>query len=315
MRLGFFQFLVFVLLSGWAASAQAQDNSMRIAVVVNEDAISQADVQDRLTMVIASAGLPNTKEMTMRVIPQVLDGLIEERIKIQEARRQEITVDEDDIANGLKTIADQNNLTMEQFKHVMRQQGVPEKTLRQQIRAQVAWSRVVQSVLRPQVTVSDNDVDARLDRLRDSIGQTEFFLSEIFLPVEEAEKEGEVRQLANRLVREIKAGKKPFQTFAAQFSRAPGAEKGGDMGWVQEGQLPEDLEQAVVKLKEGTISPPVRSVSGYHILMLRKKRTISEDNIPPRDMILNQIGMERLDRVQQRYLSDLKAEAFIEKRV
>jgi peptidyl-prolyl cis-trans isomerase SurA len=87
------------------------------------------------------------------------------------------------------------------------------------------------------------------------------------------------------------------------------------MGWVQQCQLPDELDSALSNLKEGGMTSPVRSLTGYHILILRKIQTVSQTAIPPRPEIGSQIGTERLDRAQRRYLLDLKAAAFVEKRV
>jgi peptidyl-prolyl cis-trans isomerase SurA len=286
-----------------------------IAAVVNEDAISEIDVRDRLRLVIISAGLPDSPEMRQRAINQVLDTLIDEQIKMQEAARHKLTVSEEDVANALKTIAGNNKMTPEQFEDVMRQQGIQKNTLIRQIKAQIAWTKVVQNVIRDMVSVSQNDVAALKERLKANIGKSEYLTSEIFLPVSEESNDADVRALANRLISEIGEGKASFAAVAAQVSRSAGAEKGGDIGWIQEGGLPKELDEALRGLAEGQISQPIHGTDGYHILQLRKKRTFSEENIPSNDDMTNQIGFDRLDKAQQRYLLNLKSSAFIDRRV
>lgn len=299
------------------AAAGATDRpAMSIAAVVNEDAISEADVGDRLRLVLVSSGLPDNKEMRQKAVGQVLDGLIDEQIKMQEAARHDLKVTQEEVENGIQTIAQRNGLTIEQFSMAMQQQGIPRTSIERQIKAQIAWTKVVQNIVRNQVSVSQNDTAALKERLRENIGKTEYLTSEIFLPVEKDEDEAEVRQLANKLVSEISAQKAPFEAVAAQVSRAPGgAEKGGDIGWVQEGQLPDTLDAQITTLEKGQLSQPIRGVDGYHILMLRDKRTFTDESIPSDEELTNMIGFERLDRAQQRYLSDLKAAAFIERRI
>lgn len=302
--------LAFVLT---AFGAQARDT--RIAAVVNEDAISMTDVEDRMKLIIVSSGLPNTKDVRAKVMPQVIDALIEEQIRMQEAKRNNLDVTEEEVYSGFKTIADQNKFTPEQFEQIMKQQGVPKSTLMRQIRAQIAWTKVVKDVLRPRVRVTQNDAEARLKRMQKNIGKTEYLTAEIFLPVEDASKENEIATLAQQLTREIQKGA-PFPAVAAQFSKAPGAaETGGIIGWVQDGQLEGPLDQKLSTLEAGQVSDPVKSTLGYHILMLREKRVVSAKSFPNNDDLINQIGIERLDRVQQKYLSDLKAAAYIDRRV
>lgn len=307
IRLAFVLTLFFLPLS-----VRAQE--LGIAAVVNEDAISMADVTDRMKLIMISSGLPNTPETREKVLPQIINGLIEEQIKLQEAARNKLTIDEEDVLKGFDTLAGQNNLTREQFFQAMQQSGIPKRTIEHQIRAQLAWTKVIQSLLRPRVDVTETDIDARLQRMKAQLGKTEYAVSQIYLPVAEGDNEADIRALAQRLVAEMKKGA-PFAAVATQFSKAPGAQNGGALGWVREGDLPPDLDQVITTMDEESLSDPIRATDGYHILWLKGKRTLSEDKIPPRDDIANMIGLERLDREQQRHLSDLKTSAFIERRV
>lgn len=292
----------------------SQAQSEGIAAVVNADAISESDMNDRLNMVLVTSGLPNNAEVRSKLAPQVIGSLIEEQIKLQEARALEIEVPSEEIEQGFATIAQQNNIPPDKFKDVLKQSGINIDTMRRQIESQIAWSKVVQKKLRPQVIVSDNDIDAVLDRLSSNKGLTEYLLAEIFLPVDDPQAENDTRQLAQKLSSEIKKGA-PFFKLAQQFSKAAGAAQGGDMGWIQQAQLPEELAQSAQQLEKDAASDPIRSLSGYHILYLRDKRQISDETMPGRDQVMTQIGLERLERLQRRYLLDLKSAAFIENRV
>lgn len=292
----------------------AQAQSLGIAAVVNEDAISMADVADRMKLVIISSGMPNNKETIDKIMPQIINGLIEEQIKLQEAKRNKLDVTEEDINQGFDTLAGQNKMTREQFFEVMKRAGIPKRTIEHQIRAQIAWTKVIQALLRPRIDVTETDVDARINRLKAQLGRTEYSVSEIFLPVGKDDKEADVKMLSTKLVQELKKGA-PFPAVAAQFSKAPGAQQGGALGWIQDGDLPPDLNKVMIAMAEESLSEPIRAQDGFHILWLRAKRTLTEDKIPGREDITNMIGMERLDREQQRHMSDLKSSAFIDRRV
>lgn len=310
MKYFIISFLSFVLLISAPSLAETFD----IAAVVNDEAISMRDVEDRMKLVIISSGLPNNAQTRDRVMPQVINGLVEEQIKMQAGVQNKIEVTQKEIDAGFSTLASQNNFSADQFKKLLQQQGIPISTLYNQIKAQIFWSGVIQKVLRPRVNVTQTDVDDRLARLKAQLGKTEYLVSEIYLPVEEDDKESEVRNFANKLLVELKKGA-PFPAVAAQFSKTPGAQNGGIIGWIQPGQLDPALDKALADMTAQSLSDPIRSVSGYHILWLQNKRNLSEDKIPAREDITNMIGMERLDREQQRYLTDLKASAFIDKRV
>lgn len=285
-----------------------------IAAVVNDQPILMSAVADRMKLVMISSGMPNTDDMREKIRPQVINMLIDETLRMQEAKNQDITVDEAAIEEGFAHIAEQNEMDSAQFAAVLRNSGINARTLRDQIRAQIAWGRVVQERLHGQVEVSDFDVDTVMQQLRDDIGKTEYLAAEIFLPVDTPADDGEVRQLAERLVAQLKQGQARFSAVAGQFSQAAGAQKGGDMGWVQQGQLLPELEEALTHVDRGQITPPVRTLMGYHILLVRDKRTTTEETMPAREDVFNRVGMQNLERVQRRHFLNLKASAFIERR-
>ena len=286
-----------------------------IAAVVNDDAISMTDVMDRMKLVMVSSGLPNNPEIRAKIMPQIIEGLIEEQLKLQEARRYKLEVSEEEVNGGLKIIAEQNKFEPEKFVMLLEKSGVGKETLMNQIKAQLSWNKVVKEVLHKRVDVSETDVDVRLERMKSKIGQTEYLVSQIFLPLDNPKRNAEVEQFAGRMAKELQAKKAPFGPVAAQFSKAAGAEKGGSLGWIQEGQIGEDLDKVLITMEEGQVSDPIKTQTGLYLLQLQKKRTLTEDAIPPRDELTNQIGFERLDRVQQRTLLDLKSAAFIDRRV
>lgn len=301
-------------LSAFAGSTLAQQ-SFGIAAVVNDEAISMTDVTDRMKLVMVSSGLPNSPEIRTKIMPQVIEGLIEEQLKMQEARRNKVEVTEEEVMEGLGIIAQQNKYDPEQFIVLLEKSGVPKSTLLSQIKAQLAWNKVVKDVLRNQVDVTDTDVATRVERMKSKIGQTEYLVAEIYLPLDNPKRNNETIEFAQRMVKELQAKKAPFGPVAAQFSKAAGAENGGSLGWIQAGHLEETLDKVLLTMNEDQVSDPIKTQSGLHILNLIKKRTLTEEAIPPRDEMMNQIGFERLDRIQQRVLLDLKSAAFIDRRV
>lgn len=302
-----------LLISGYTTQAIAKD-SYAIAATVNKSAISDSDVNNRMSLIFASSGVRNTDENRKQAYPQALNSLIEEQLQIQEAERQNLAVSEEEVIEGFAGMAKQNSMTTDQFELVIGQQGIPKSTLLQKIKAQIAWRNVVTKILRPQIDVTENDVNARFDRLKENVGKTEYRAAEIFLPVTETSPDTETKKLAQKLINEIKANRVQFPVVAAQFSKSPSGRQGGALGWVQEGALPKELDTTLKSLSLNQVSSPIRSLSGYYILTVTEKREISADTLASKEDILNAIGLERLDRLQQRYLSDIRSAAFIDRR-
>lgn len=285
-----------------------------IAAVVNDDAISASDLSARMKLIMTSSGLPDKPEIKEKMRPQIVNSLIEERLMMQEAGRAGAKVSPEEIQQGFATIAQQNGMTADQFQEMLKRQNINRQTLAAQIEAQLAWSKVIQIKLRPQVNITEAQIDTELARMTADIGKTQYLVAEIFLPVENPKQESDARQLSERLVQQMIESHVPFQRVAAQFSQAPGAGAGGDLGWIREGQLPPEVDAALVKMEPGGLSKPIRSAQGYHILLLREKNILTADKLPPREDVRRKLGIEALERLQRKRLLDLKSAAFIDRR-
>jgi peptidyl-prolyl cis-trans isomerase SurA len=285
-----------------------------IAAVVNGDPITMQDVRMRMRLIMSSSGMPDTPEMRQKVTPQIVNMLIEETLIAQEAKRDGVSVSRADLDAAFEGLAEQNKFTPDQFKEVLAHSGIPRAALDAQLRSQIAWSKVIQKKIRPRIEISDNQVDARLKKLNDSLGTEEYLIAEIFLPVDNAQADANVKQLADKITGQLSTGKVPFHAVATQFSQSASASRGGDVGWVQGPQLPTQVEEVVKQMKPGELSKPIRTLTGYSIVLLREKRAITAETMPSRDDIRQEIGMSMLDRMQRRYLLNLKSSAFIDRR-
>jgi len=132
--------------------------------------------------------------------------------------------------------------------------------------------RAVRQRTRGQVRVGDDEVDDALQRMSENAGKPEVRLAEVFLPVGENEQEDEVRQLAERLISQLRQGAR-FPSLARNFSQSPTAAVGGDMGWAQPEELQAEIRDAVADLDPGeAVGEPVRTPAGYHLVLVINRR-------------------------------------------
>ncbi len=242
-----------------------------IAAVVNDDVISFSDLRDRMAIAISAAGLQDSEEIRARLQPQVVQTLIDEKLKLQEAKRLELQVTEEELDEELRLMAERNSMTPEGFASMINGLGIPMSSLRDQMRADVAWRKVIQARLNRQVSISKDDIAIRRDQIRQQQTQTAYLVQEIFLPVDDPSQSQQVEALARRLLEQIRQGA-PFVAVAAQFSRGVGAQNGGSLGWVQPGQLAPELDAILPRIGVNRISPPVRTQDGWHLLAIRNVR-------------------------------------------
>ncbi|HLG87671.1 MAG TPA: peptidylprolyl isomerase [Alphaproteobacteria bacterium] len=269
-------FIAVAALAG-VRTAHATDPVEKIVAVVNDEAISEGDLLARLKLAAAAGNYPDTPEVRERLTPQVLRTLIDDQLRLQEAKRLKINIDKDEVDAGLKQIAEQNNQTLEQFETNLEKQGIPISTLRRQTMAQLAWTKVIQKEIRPRVDMSQEEVDAAYAKMMSSVQKPQYLMAEIFLSVDAPKDDQRVKGVADQLEDQLLHGGN-FAKLAQQFSQAAGAASGGDLGWIQEGELPDPLNRAMLKLEPGHISEPIRTQSGYHILLLREKGSMLAGN-------------------------------------
>lgn len=259
-----------------------------IAAVVNDSVISFSDVSARMRLALLTSGLPNTPEVRKRLLQQVLRSLIDEQLQIQEAKRLSITVSDEEIQNAISRLAEDNKIPGGDMAGFLRANGIPPSSLEEQARAALSWNKVVQRQLRPNVDIGDDEIDAAIERIRANAGKQEYLVSEIFLPVDNPKDQEQIKSFADNLYNQIKSGTS-FGAIARQFSQSTGAKNGGDIGWIQEGQLPSDLDNSLKQLEAGQISQPILSANGFHILGVREKRTVAGVNANEAGLSLQQV--------------------------
>lgn len=254
-----------------ATAPGAAQTVQRIAVVVNDEVISAYDLQQRLRLVISSSGVQASQEMVDRIRPQVLRSLVDERLQIQEAERQSITVDNVEVDRALAAIAQQNNMSATEIEKFLAEGDIAVSTLRSQIEAELAWTKLISQRFGPRIYVSQDDVEAEYGQMMEAMSQPQFLVAEIYLAVDGPDQDEEMRRTAQRLIEELQGGAS-FTAIAQQFSQSATAAQGGDLGWIQLGQLDPRLDTMLTQMAPGQVSSPIRTAGGYHVLFLRNRR-------------------------------------------
>ncbi|WP_374139478.1 peptidylprolyl isomerase [Sphingomonas sp.] len=265
-------------------------NVRKPTAIVNDAVITGTDVDHRVALIIAANNVKPTDEERERLRRQVLSGLIDETLQIQEAKAAEVTITKEEIDRGFSGVARSFNKPVPELKIYLRAIGSSERSLRRQIEAELAWSRYLRRKVEPFINVGDTEVEGILKRLQANQGSEEFHVKEIYLTAT-AEREQQVVSEARALMGTIQRGEKPFEQVALERSEATTRAVGGDLGWVRAGQLPETLAQAAVEMKVNQLAGPVPVPGGYSILYLVDTRKVGTAD--SRDAVLNlrQISM------------------------
>ena len=277
------------------SAAAAVENVHRGVAVVNDVPISAWDVDQRTRLVMASSGAPADQSVYKKISEQVLRTLIDEQLQIQEATNKKVAISAQDVKEAMERLARQNNTTLEKISAQLDAAGVNISALESQVRAELAWSKLVNQSLAPRVRVSDVEVEDKLKQAEESTSQPQYQVAEIFVPVDRPEDEAESRETAESLLAQVRATRS-FANVAKQFSKSPSAASGGDMGWITLDQLSPELGSALKLLSIGQMTVPTRSKGGYYILLLRDMRVPAgtkveapKSTLPPGQINITQV--------------------------
>jgi peptidyl-prolyl cis-trans isomerase SurA len=260
-----------------AAAQQQRDAGRSIAAIVNRDAITIYDVEQRMRFMGLGGQLPAAGEVRQRLLNEVLRSIINERLQMQEAARERVAVTDQEVRDQVSQIEQRNRMPRGGLTTMLRQRNIDPRTFEDQIRASLAWSKVVQAKILPQIRVSDVEVQAVLKRLKENKDKLQYRVQEIFLPIDAPQQQARALHTAQLILAQLRAGAN-FEILARQFSQTGTASVGGDMGFLFEGQMEAEIEKTVRQMKTGQVAGPVRGAGGYYILRLADRRTIGGRN-------------------------------------
>ena len=258
------------------ASTGAQSRSLAgdtIIATVNGDLITADDVDNRARLFAVSTGLPVTPDVLTRLRPQITRQLIDERLRMQEIQRRRIVVPDDEVAHAIDEIEHRNNMEHGALQGRLRTDGVAPRTLFDQLRVQLGWTRVLRQTLAGRARVEESEVANQQRQVKEQTGQTQYRLGEIFVATEDPTHTGDARRFADTIIQQLRAGA-PFAVVAAQFSQSQTALEGGDLGWLSPDHMDPELSSLVAQMPPGAISNPVRVAGGFDIVQMRGKRQV-----------------------------------------
>ena len=242
---------------------------------MNTEVITQRDLAERVTLVGTQLKRQGTQSPPPDVLErQVLERMIMDRVQVQFARDTGVRVDDLQVDRTVQLIAENNKLTLAEFRRTLEREGVSFDRFREDIRNEIVISRLREREVDSKIQIGESDIDNFLQELQAGDAGTQFDLAHILVRVPE---NASPEQVDARLRRAQEAlakarGGADFAQLAVSYSDAPDALKGGGMGWRERDRLPELFADALVKLKPGEVTDVLRSPAGFHILKLNDRR-------------------------------------------
>jgi peptidyl-prolyl cis-trans isomerase SurA len=289
----------------------------RIVAIVNNEVITLNDLNGRMAMVVKQLQAQSTQLPPQDALKkQLLERMINDMVQMQEAKETGIKVDDATLDKALQRIADENSLSMTEFRRRLEQDGVIWQKFREEVRGEVIMSRLREREVESGINVTEAEVDTQLSlEAHEATTDQEFRLAHILVLVPEQATSAQIearRKRALLALSELRKGA-DFAQISAQYSDAPDALQGGNLGWRPSGRLPAIFLESLTPLKAGEITDILRSANGFHIVKLLDKRgrnaqpTIQQTHvrhilIKSKEGVTDNDAKERLARLRERII-------------
>lgn len=255
----------------------------RIVAVVNSEVITLSDLRQRVAQVTRQLNRQGTPLPPTDVLEkQVLERQIMERLQLQLANETSLRVDDLTVDRAVGRIADNNKMSMTQFRQALEQDGLSWERFREEVRNEMLLTRVREREVESRIVVSDAEVSNFLAHPENATGQEEYNLSHILFRAPDGatpEQLARLRSKAEDVAARVARGE-PFDKLAASYSDAPDALTGGNLGWRGADRLPSLFAEAVTSLKPGETTPILRSAAGFHIVRVVDRKGGGQSGVP-----------------------------------
>lgn len=264
-----------VAMSLTGSPAQALQPLDRIVAVVNDDVVLASELEQEIQLVVAQLDQRNTPIPDDSILArQVLDRLIMQRLQLAVAERAGVRVDDATLNAAVQRIAEQNRLSLSEFRTALERDGLDYAKFREGLRNEIILARLHQRQAESRVSVSPQEIDEYLASQGADTG-TEHLVGHILIATSErAPKEQleQARARAEEVRRKLVEGADLAQ-LAAVYSDSGTALEGGSLGWRSRGELPTLFADQVPQLEVGRTGKIVQSPSGFHVIQLLDRRS------------------------------------------
>ncbi len=276
----------------------------RIVAIINDDCITLSELKERAKALLAQAGHPN-QPLDDTVLAQLLPQVIDQYLIQKEVKKRGIKVTDQEIDLTIQDILQQNGVTMEELKEILKKQGKDLDQYRHEIKTQIEHSRLISQEVRGQIVVTDEEIDDYLKKHPVSSSQSGpiYVLQDIFVGFDGSKVS---KEEAEKKIHAIYSGlNKPErdETALSQFQ---------DLGSFTLDEMAPFLREHVKGLKKGDISGIISTENGFHIIRVKDLLLSNEDSLKAqRAEIRRKLMKEKLNARFEEWLKELRRNASI----
>ncbi len=305
---------IFILISLSGSPVFAGEVLEKILAVVNDEVITDRDLQVMMAPVVAQYRAmytgPELEERVYLAREEFLNKIIDDKLILSEAKAKKVIVSDVEVDDMLADVRNKFP-TRELFLKAIEDQGLTERKLRERFRDQLMSQKLVSFEVRSRISVSPGEVAEYYKEHQDEFAQGDRVRLQQILIRTTTRPDDEAKTFAQSLAAKIKAGES-FEELAKNYSEGAEAKEGGDMGWVEKGQFLGDIDAKIFATETGQITPPVKSTLGYHIFKVIDREQLTVKPIADvRADIQDRLFKMKLKERLTSWIQELKKSAYI----
>lgn len=285
----------------------------RVVAIVNKEVITWSELYEAMEFEASSELKALNEQERRRIFKEsesaFLEGMIDMKLQLQEAKRLGIAASEDDVNRAIDGIKKKYSMTDDMFSEAIKQEGLSISAYRKKLAEQITINRLVEQEVRSKVLVTEKEIDNYISENKELAKEVEgVVISHIFLRMTDDKKQVEERALD--LYKRIMSGES-FSDIARQYSEDASARVGGNMGFIKKVDISKDFMDVLAKLEVGKVSEPFWSSNGIHIIRLDEKIEIKTTQ-ELRELVRQRLLEEKFKKTYKDWTRALREKAYVE---
>ena len=257
--------MVFLFLACSKPNANESITDSTVVATVNGSEVTTEELRNEMEVLLKQFRVKDEDDMTVeeKIILKTdgLNRIIKNKILRKEAILDNVYLSKDEYNEAFSEV--KNGYLEDSFAKYLEVEGIEFKEWDKKFRNNLLIKKLITERVNSKVFLSDEQVKKYYDAHQEEFQMSEQVRSLHIMVGSEDE--------ARSIQKQLKSGKNDFSVFAQKYSLGPEGPQGGDLGYFEVGQMPEEFD-SVFKLKINSISEPIQTPYGYHLFKVVDKK-------------------------------------------
>jgi len=264
-------FLIISLLSISGSYAKIED---AIYATVANKAITHSDIINEIKIILILNGQMYSEDRKEILEKMAIKSVIKREIKkIEVEKYPKLKFKPSDLEKELNNLANNLNLDLNTLKDAFITNEIDFSNVVEQMKTELLWNTLIFEIYKNRITINKDEIDDQLSKFQNQNKEKieEYLISEIVIRSVEKDKiESEIKRIKDKISIE------GFANVAMDVSISETSVSGGNLGWVSENSISEELKSKIAMTPIGNISEPIFLQEGILFFTVRDKRISNE---------------------------------------